>query len=524
MNRQALAAAVFLTLLAGCTGAPTQEPAPPAEPAPGGAVEPTFAEEFIPVSLPDGELGARAVGLPPMLHAGIWLPGPPDSTHPTLFLPGGTYGEVAPLATVPTARLGEGTVEWFLQRGVAVVQASALGTGFSTHCVDGLGDIDAATMRQAVDWIVAQPWSDGRVASAGLGYDAALAVLAATAGHAGLTMAAAVNPPASLDDWLAPQGFQTHQRTGAEARLAARAVDSFADPERPGTSLFVDGKDAQAACASTADLASGTPTRSTERDLAARLTPSTRPVLLLAGAADASVPVHSSLRLHERLADAGVPHHVVVGPWGHAFGEGRAPEFFDPVVLTEAPGISSRALDALRVSLLESLDGRGPETGTSWYGADAPLQDAASDAGAPLQDCSPSRHGVQCVVDLQTAGPAVGGAVLTLRFTQPVEAGPMWVELRSPDGAAAIGFSSSSTPGHTRTVAFPMVALDSGRFGVEVHASDFPGGPVQASPWASFLDEARSTLLVTAPSTRPSVPDALTPVAAEPPADAPGYE
>lgn len=78
----------------------------------------------------------------------------------------------------------------FNTAGYALVLADARGTGASFGARFGPpGPADAPDVSALLDWIVGQPWSDGRVAVWGEGDDAAFAELAATSGHAAVRAA-----------------------------------------------------------------------------------------------------------------------------------------------------------------------------------------------------------------------------------------------------------------------------------------------------------------------------------------------
>lgn len=67
----------------------------------------------------------------------------------------------------------------FLQRGFAVVIADARGTGASFGTWAVLSPTEIADYGQVVDWIATQPWSNGRVGTYGISYDAGTAELTA---------------------------------------------------------------------------------------------------------------------------------------------------------------------------------------------------------------------------------------------------------------------------------------------------------------------------------------------------------
>lgn len=71
-----------------------------------------------------------------------------------------------------------------LDRGIAVVAVDGRGTGASEGAWPHPWSVDeVADHREIVDWIVAQPWSNGRVAATGISYEGTTAMLLAASGH-----------------------------------------------------------------------------------------------------------------------------------------------------------------------------------------------------------------------------------------------------------------------------------------------------------------------------------------------------
>lgn len=130
----------------------------------------------------------------------------------------------APPDTVPRGPR-EPIVERLVEAGVGVVVADVRGTGAS----EGLWTRPWSTAEQAdakalVDWIVAQPWSNGAVATTGTGYEGSLALLTAATGHPAIKAALAREIEWDLaDELFAPGGV----RNLAWANAWARAVSAL---------------------------------------------------------------------------------------------------------------------------------------------------------------------------------------------------------------------------------------------------------------------------------------------------------
>jgi predicted acyl esterase len=63
-----------------------------------------------------------------------------------------------------------GLTRYFAPRGYAVVMMDLRGTGRSGGCLDHIGPNDRADLKKVIDWIAAQPWSNGRVGMTGHSY------------------------------------------------------------------------------------------------------------------------------------------------------------------------------------------------------------------------------------------------------------------------------------------------------------------------------------------------------------------
>ncbi len=142
------------------------------------------------VPMEDGTKIAVRIGLPPDLLAGEQVPTILEATrHPTdqkyTFL----LNVALKLAGESKANLKIGHA--LMEAGYAYVRVDARGTNasfgkreieWSEEEIDDIG--------QVIDWLVAQPWSDGKVATYGVSYSGNTAELAAALNHPNLVVAA----------------------------------------------------------------------------------------------------------------------------------------------------------------------------------------------------------------------------------------------------------------------------------------------------------------------------------------------
>lgn len=135
----------------------------------------------------------------------------------------------------------------FLQAGYAVVIVDVRGTGasFGWRPVEFSPD-EVGDGWDVLDWIVAQPWSDGSVGATGISYPGTTAELVGTLGHPALK---AVAPLFSIYDFYAdvirPGGIFLDPFFRAWANLVSRMdANSFDPPGGPVTGVRpVDGPD-----------------------------------------------------------------------------------------------------------------------------------------------------------------------------------------------------------------------------------------------------------------------------------------
>lgn len=189
--RTRLGFAAASVLLAGlavpATAAPVPLPEPPASSSPDGPEAPPAAQ----LQEVDGEL-TRSYSVPTR-HGALYL----EVVHPTLG------GEVVPahgiLTLSPYSVLGRnGDAGDWVPRGYARMYADVVGTGNSGGCYDYGGAREKETGHDLVEWIAAQPWSQGRVGMIGGSYDGTTATATAVTRPDGL---ATIVPEAAISRW-----------------------------------------------------------------------------------------------------------------------------------------------------------------------------------------------------------------------------------------------------------------------------------------------------------------------------------
>ena len=129
----------------------------------------------------------------PTRHGPIYL----EVVHPT------SGGKVLPahgiLTISPYSVLGRnGDAEEYVPRGYARMHADVVGTGNSGGCYDYGGTREKESAHDVVEWVVAQPWSRGRIGMTGGSYDGTTATAAAVTRPKGL---ATIVPEAAISRW-----------------------------------------------------------------------------------------------------------------------------------------------------------------------------------------------------------------------------------------------------------------------------------------------------------------------------------
>jgi uncharacterized protein len=199
------------------------------------------------------------------LAVDVWLP-----TGRTAA--GGTVGTVmrvtryhraeAPQQPGPDADSNRAAGDLFNRAGFALVVADARGTGASFGARTGeLGEREITDYGELIDWVAAQPWSNGRVGVFGTSYEGQAAELIAGLGHRHLVAVAALfSPHDPYRELFYPGGCGTDGRfarwmyesqlkdgvAGALDRLAALTGQPAETVARPSPVKPVDGPDGTA--------------------------------------------------------------------------------------------------------------------------------------------------------------------------------------------------------------------------------------------------------------------------------------
>jgi uncharacterized protein len=99
-----------------------------------------------------------------------------------------------------------GLTGYFAPRGYAVAMVALRGTDRSSGCLDHLGQDDAKDLRDAVEWLAGQEWSDGKVGMTGHSYVGSTPSVAAAMNPEGLVTIAPSAGLASMYDHQFHQG------------------------------------------------------------------------------------------------------------------------------------------------------------------------------------------------------------------------------------------------------------------------------------------------------------------------------
>lgn len=145
-------ACVVVALLAGCASSDPAAPAGEEAPSPDGGARiegQTRTSGYLQVR--DGTL----------LAYDLVLPGDGSGRYPTLF----EYSGYAPGEAVDA-----GYAERFVPKGYALIGVNVRGTGCSGGAFDLFEPVQALDGYDAIEWMAAQPWSDGKVGMIGKSY------------------------------------------------------------------------------------------------------------------------------------------------------------------------------------------------------------------------------------------------------------------------------------------------------------------------------------------------------------------
>lgn len=232
-----------------------------------------------------------------------------------------------------------GLTGYFAPRGYAVAMMDLRGTGKSSGCLDHLAEKDASDMKAVIEWLAAEPWSNGRVGMAGHSYVGATQAVAAAVKPKGLVT---ITPSAGLASMYDHQ-FQAGvpwlaQWVGPMVAYEALAIvrdlpPGFTEPILTGSPTgdnWENGPNPQAGCGmkNSAILAgTGQATGQYElwhgqRDWRAAAADADIPIFMIHGVNDnaARIPA-SEWFFNRRFARDG--DKVWIGQWDHGSTNGR---------------------------------------------------------------------------------------------------------------------------------------------------------------------------------------------------------
>lgn len=254
----------------------------------------------------------------------------------TLFLPDGLGDEQVPtlleLTPYQTLDRGLGSVfgggaggvwEDAILRGAAFVRADERGGHASGGCLDFGGEADRSDARVFHEWIISQPWSDGRVVTDGVSHPGMGSVVAHVA-VPGLTAALTHAPVVSYyqDEWLQGAKFED-QLNGPAYQAIELAPTTYPDAQS------ILNQAAPCTGETTLDYSADSGQFGPlwqERHLALALhaamadpaTAPTAPILLTHGFVDENVHPDHSQMYWDALPDD-YPKYAVFGWWYHGY-------------------------------------------------------------------------------------------------------------------------------------------------------------------------------------------------------------
>jgi putative CocE/NonD family hydrolase len=215
---------------------------------------------------------------------------------------------------------GNGLVDFYVPRGYAVVLADVRGFGDSEGCVEVWGANEQQDQYDLVEWVAAQPWSDGKVGMQGVSYPGTTPIEAAVMAPPHLTTIVAV---AGLTDpyfdWHY-DGVPTGEAGPAGSPAAYQAIGSAPpiDPRADPVAWMVTA--ANTGCGLSELYLAAYQMDSVynefylERNLASRVKAINASVLYSQGFLDGNVKPTQMLAFFNEI-DA--PKKGFFGPWGH---------------------------------------------------------------------------------------------------------------------------------------------------------------------------------------------------------------
>ena len=261
---------------------------------------------------------------------------------------------------------------FWVEHGYARVLVDERGTGASFG-TSGYGPAEVGDLREIVEWIVRQAWSNGRVGAIGISIEGTSSELLAATGHPAVRAVAPwfsdynyytdiVRPGGIFDDWVVKNfgAFTQQMDAGASAKRVEGDVDGTL--LKQALAQHRDNLDLYAAMRR-AEF-SDDPLASTGRSLADISVPALHgelargsvPMLVLASWYDAGTAQGALQRFH----DSSNLQEVFVGPWSHGAGFDANP--FTPGQPVQ-PSRGQQRLEALQFfdHYLKDAPGPAPE-------------------------------------------------------------------------------------------------------------------------------------------------------------------
>jgi predicted acyl esterase len=457
MLPRALLATLLLAgaLVAGCTTPTVTEDAPPVDGAGAERVPveawtanlsaPVYREVVSAVHYLAADDGTQ-LSLTVHLPSGL----PADAKVPTL-LQITPYQPLSARKSTPLTGTESAGGSWgfFVERGAAYVEADARGTGASGGCLDFGGEADRADARMFVEWVRAQPWSNGVVVTDGVSHPGMGSVVA----HAAvpdLAAALAHAPVVSYyrDEWY--QGAKFEDQFNGPAYQAIEALPAaYADPR----ALLAQAAPCFGSTARDFDRPDGRyDALWQERDLSRHAHDARAPILLTQGFVDLNVFPDHVQYYWDALPDD-FPKSVIWGWWYHGWPdmEGHPAEDFAM--------IRHRWLDRALFGLENGLDAEPrvlveDSTGAWHEGHDWPLEPSERVTLHPTVDGGlASTLGEAGDVSFEDAPGAVRGrweGASAVFRTEPL------VERRLVNGAPVLDLVATSSVDATKWVVWLM--------------------------------------------------------------------
>ena len=211
-------------------------------------------------------------------------------------------------------------IKYFTARGYAFATMDLRGTGISGGCFAMRGAVDQSDIKDVVDWLGTQEWSDGKVGMFGVSYEGFTPVAAAVAQPEHLTAIFAGAPAVDMYANYLPGGVNTGRTfsTGMVGYVVGSAADTTDDPSNPIAPVEYR---ADAVCDPLAITAGNDPRDVysdyfVERNLTELADRIQVPIYIEQGFWDNNVKANPIPDLLPKLT---VPKKVILGSWEHAF-------------------------------------------------------------------------------------------------------------------------------------------------------------------------------------------------------------